>query len=151
MVLCNTSARGMSYFCPSWLLLLFSNCWHCSCVRLSVCPIVQPPRWVCSCGPCGQEIWTTWPTAANAGSVTLSADVGSWIQTCLMNLFTEWFLVWMERTFDDNWSIFYRLVVLPFTGICPRSCWGTCIDRYLMNPFPNPAPTPSGTVLLVCS
>jgi len=64
---------------------------RCPSVCPSVCPIYRPLQQRaagCCCGPGGQEISTdsgdrpaARRPAANAGSVTLSAGVGSWAQT----------------------------------------------------------------------
>ena len=61
--------------------------WNCrASVCMSVCLIILLLRRVCCCGPCCQKIsincCTARRSAAKASSVTLSADVGSWTQTC---------------------------------------------------------------------
>ena len=65
----------------------YADLWNCRVsVCMSVCLIILPLRRVCCCGPCCQKIsincCTARRSAANASSVTLSADAGSWTQTC---------------------------------------------------------------------
>ena len=68
-----------------------------SCVRLSTCPSIHMPLLQVCCYLAGRRYWSSivaQPTlsssgaaarysAANASSVMLTADVGSWTQTCL--------------------------------------------------------------------
>ena len=68
----------------SWTHGLYWQCSHMKVYASVGCLSVRPPQ-VCCCGLGGQEVdWLLHGrhSAANASSVTLTAGVGSWTQTC---------------------------------------------------------------------
>jgi len=109
------------------IALILANYWHClhSMQRSGIRPSVGPSvvstdrcssvRRVCCWAPGVQEMIdccpglgaqqqrrrsSTVPQAANAGSSTLTADVGSWTQTCWIVDFTAAVAVAVQAYFD---------------------------------------------------